>query len=1196
MDNLKVDTDINQKEMYDQEKHNPCLKKLTELKTEVNSKTPTSIPKKRGRKKKGEQNHSQESFVETFDELKSRRGRKRKSVNYFALANPDVEDELNFISRKSDKSVNIVPNLKDDRLSAKKINSLKNGEIAKKKCVPVDLGLETLQSTSSQDFSSNSSNLNSQTLDEPKTEVKTEGDTLILKSVGLKRGVDNEEEIMANDSNNDNCLEDMSTDLHKEKLYRKTGNTTQMLNTLFSQVDFQEVIVDGVQHPIIKKAKSPAKRGRSAGKGKNKTVKNEIADTEELELKTLKTTVTCAVCKNEMDKNNWPYHKQRYHNNLAWRIGEPPLDLTNMDLVKQILNSLYLARKLFYCDKCDKAMKSVNGFLSHKSVCGKTVEAVRVPCQYCSRKMLPVSLPSHIRHHHEAIEGVEPKVKKKSNLSIAVANAKRKAAAKALKVIQHFNLEYSGIRSTFTKYFEDLSFISSDISTTMLQKQIIASKRVACKYPNCNFECVSAEDIKQHLKFCVNRPENGYVCKHCLFVQLTIADIIYHIETVHGVIIKEGEDSDSEPVENPPKAKVEKPKRGSRKKLTIEKEKSLPKKTPYFLPTEKKLDQIFEKAYEWTLDFCEKNFCCPIPEENFPCLKANWDLMPVDTIQEYLPLMGYSCDVGFETVVDFQDVLHKDHTFRKFNLFESYLENNGNSTIFCGGPINSISWLPTPHTKNSVHQIVAVSTKKHPDSKYTNDANYNEKCLIQFWDVGPLKNLDTSMCRPRLGFCLSFDHGPVWDMQWCPSNCYDLDEPTEASDKFRRMGILAVAGSDSAIYIYSIPNFKASGLIYNSRPVMILNPMAVQEATFGNRKFYASRISWSKAPGHKYLAAGYTNGMVAIFYLSSTSEVLRKNDSNIDTLIPYKTFQAHYHHISTITLHHLNDGCRWLLTGSYDRAVSLWDLNETSAPVQTIKRNIVNDAIWMTNWLCHVIAYDEASTIGQASSIMQQTRDFLSDPLYLFHCSAAITSITGSDWLNGIIQANAVGEIFATFPKQIMMNLNWKYLKNKKLLFGYTTLVEKRKTVEERLRENSEKEMALRNQLTVKTVLKSGELPSNKEVTHLDYNPHYYEYEPLLYHEVDNKYGLIFCDHKMNCISDFPQSLRENMSFSSKMYASSKPNIYPLQAINRIQMNPNRQATTYYVTGYQAGFVRLTSMKFLNKDPQVIADSIELNE
>jgi hypothetical protein len=35
--------------------------------------------------------------------------------------------------------------------------------------------------------------------------------------------------------------------------------------------------------------------------------------------------VTCAICNSTFDKHLWSHHKQRYHNNLAWRVGDAPL-------------------------------------------------------------------------------------------------------------------------------------------------------------------------------------------------------------------------------------------------------------------------------------------------------------------------------------------------------------------------------------------------------------------------------------------------------------------------------------------------------------------------------------------------------------------------------------------------------------------------------------------------------------------------------------------------------------------------------------------------------------------------------------------------------------------------------------------------------------------------------------------------------
>lgn len=61
------------------------------------------------------------------------------------------------------------------------------------------------------------------------------------------------------------------------------------------------------------------------------------------------------------------------------------------------------------------------------------------------------------------------------------------------------------------------------------------------------------------------------------------------------------------------------------------------------------------------------------------------------------------------------------------------------ATIFCGGPVTSMTWLPTPHILLHCKQVLAVAVAKDFDSTYLVNSNYNEKCMIQFWDFGILK-------------------------------------------------------------------------------------------------------------------------------------------------------------------------------------------------------------------------------------------------------------------------------------------------------------------------------------------------------------------------------------------------------------------------------------------------------------------------
>lgn len=116
-----------------------------------------------------------------------------------------------------------------------------------------------------------------------------------------------------------------------------------------------------------------------------------------------------------------------------------------------------------------------------------------------------------------------------------------------------------------------------------------------------------------------------------------------------------------------------------------------------------------------------------------------------------------------------------------------------------------MAWLPTPYTSSDCRQVLAVASLNDFDKKYFVNQQYYDKSVIQFWDLGILKNKQP-MVEPKLMFCLAHDSGPVWYLEWCPSGCYE--EPRGDSKEMSRMGLLAVAGSESVVCIYSIPHFN----------------------------------------------------------------------------------------------------------------------------------------------------------------------------------------------------------------------------------------------------------------------------------------------------------------------------------------------------------------------------------------------------
>lgn len=179
----------------------------------------------------------------------------------------------------------------------------------------------------------------------------------------------------------------------------------------------------------------------------------------------------------------------------------------------------------------------------------------------------------------------------------------------------------------------------------------------------------------------------------------------------------------------------------------------------------------------------------------------HWRVLPQSLVCNYLPNLNESCQVARRHIESFINPLNESYTFKKYKLFESELHNDNKVTIFCGGPVSSLAWLPTPFDQQNENQVLAASVLSSPDNKYVTSDNFFEKGAIQFWDFGCLNNREKSLKEAEFLFGLAVDFGPIWHMEWCPSGCYSME-----SDG--RMGLLAVTGADSIVYIYAVPRFN----------------------------------------------------------------------------------------------------------------------------------------------------------------------------------------------------------------------------------------------------------------------------------------------------------------------------------------------------------------------------------------------------
>ncbi|CAH1981210.1 unnamed protein product [Acanthoscelides obtectus] len=852
--------------------------------------------------------------------------------------------------------------------------------------------------------------------------------------------------------------------------------------------------------------------------------------------------VICALCKEEMTRDKFYAHRQKKHNSLAWRVGDVPLDLNNQYFVMSVLNARYKAKKPLFCYKCNTAKKSVIGYLSHQSQCGVNENDAKISCPECGRKVLPVSMPVHIKMVHET-----PKMNKVTiSEDGPVLDYKRRAAKNAMSMITMFS-KGNMIEDASKYYVENPEFTESFVKYC-LQKEANTNTAIKCKFKDCKFTTLNVDHMVSHLKSCDLKPPKHFTCRKCLATYTTLDALSVHVKDVHNKSVDDEtvQFSDETSDDDMDNADMIRDARVVQKTKKAEAQ-SVCKVKPLCIAKLQRpgKSMLFSCAFEYNLEFCNNCFSQSELFNQWHCTKENWKLIDENLIHTYLPQSEISCEVGIKQVRGFGEM--NQCFFNRFELFEAKIQEN-HVTMYCGGPINALCWLPTPYLRLDCRQVLAVAVTNDFDSRYHMKTNYAEPTAVQLWDFGNLKNKH-SITMPRLMYCIALNIGPVWHMEWCPSGCFDESSSTNGKT-FNRLGLLAVAGSVPGVHVYAVPKLSEEdwGLVYTTKPVLKLQLSNTQDC--GNGNYYPTKIAWCKASRHSILAVGYTNGMVAMFNLNCNSSLLKiKDEDEVEVLLPYKSIQAHKFAISMLQVLHHADGDRWLLTGGADKSY-VWDLKNDTFVNISPKKHIL-DGIWLTHWLSTVTAHDDINVpkAGAGAGQLNCIRKFLSDTGSLVTSQTSVNTISCSDWLNSIISGNQLGEILAYFPQQMLFNAqDDKWRSKYKKALGYTKLIKKG---------NQEKK-------------------ADNEIETADM---------LEYKKAVTKYGVVFCDLKMDKSEDLPSDAQR---LNNKHQEISKPNVYPLQTINKISFNPNCQASLYYATGYQIGFVRASYLKFLDSDKQVV--------
>ncbi|XP_014470419.1 PREDICTED: uncharacterized protein LOC106742201 isoform X2 [Dinoponera quadriceps] len=903
--------------------------------------------------------------------------------------------------------------------------------------------------------------------------------------------------------------------------------------------------------------------------------------------------VTCAKCEQQVLKKQWHSHNLYRHNNMAWRQDEVKLDFENdIKLLRSVLSFAVKKKKNLTCEKCGSARRSASGFISHMQFCGKSQEekqALMMTCPICHAVMMPSSMEIHERYHRQLERNKSQEVP-----AVLTEKVKRKAAEKAVPKIQKYAESMREQNPCTTRRIKlDSTTLKNAIQEPELKKKVppvwkglwkkeLASRgSVSCRQIGCTYMCSSYKSICEHYSQCNFTPQENFMCKICKFLADTRDEIENHIAKSHSneeyvkcddddfkrddeVISSTSSDESISEFNDEIVRKI----RSSARVTQVSSDSTRTSNKASFLNKEQKPYSIesYKAALYWTLTFESKNFELDLFQDYMPNAFA---LLKNEDAAKYLPELMSSMAVKFVNANSWKNTDDSvSGNWKRMSRFEGNIYEDV-PTFFTGGPIWASAWLPIPlpmYTKNPT-QYVAISTHPTMESEYAVGKSYTESNVIQIWDVGQLDHKNNSTSRPpTLAYAIAHNSGTVWCLEWCPSGCYqDVGlcnyKTEERKGELRRMGLLAAACSDGCVNIYSLPfadELKFERTEHHSWPIYKTDPIAtliINLSKYDNNKqnWQCSKLSWTKERGHDIIAAGYTNGYIALWDLTTTSPLLlnvRKDTRFIDA---FQHFSAHHNAVSMVALVPYHEK-RYLASASVDRSYKFWDLEETSMPQNHLQRGIIVDGAWMTHWPCSVISSDDALGFNYTHSYVIPLREHGYKYCPILATNAPTYAITVSDYANCIAHGTLAGEILTIFPHQLLYTE--KLLPRKRQLNSFVKTIDFLKEQQNVSGKNNEKK--------------------NDKKTCKDYH-----YMPANYRECENRFGIIFHDNLM----DLRQNVRMGKSHDT-LYNHQLTSVpveqHPFTSVNRMSWNPNAWSYLWLMVSYQNGLTRLLNFKSMS--------------
>ncbi|XP_041831045.1 general transcription factor 3C polypeptide 2 isoform X2 [Melanotaenia boesemani] len=561
----------------------------------------------------------------------------------------------------------------------------------------------------------------------------------------------------------------------------------------------------------------------------------------------------------------------------------------------------------------------------------------------------------------------------------------------------------------------------------------------------------------------------------------------------------------------------------------------------------------------------------------------DWEPVPQSDLEEYLPQERRSATFKVSRE-NFTEESPKQ-TLSRFEAVPAH-PDRWDMFLFAGGPLWTLEWCPTPDGAPAT-QYIALACHRQMDDLH----HVNQTCtgpgLVQLWDCGKLEYNNRPDAQPALVYGLAQDKGVIWHLKWCPAGSWELPSCVRKAPFLPRLGLLAVATSNSMVTIYSMPHPDAllsnkkiatsakdniTPPVYKVRGVVTLKLGSIGTPHHEKSGMVLS-MDWLPQKPHNIMAIGFYDGIVGLWDLSTKSSLLRVREPGRSlSLLPYRCIPAHNHAVRALSF---CPASRYLLTtAGEDRCVKTWDLRRLCDPLTVQKRSLVTELYWPLN-APGLLITEDCSFVARGSQGVHYFDHYMRSYFPILR-STSVWSMSYSEWLHSVLSTDDLGEvIFAILPH---LHYNFSQLKRvtmRRYPVCLTTMVPCDTTEEKNERMGG--------------VEDAGDVDGGEEGGSPDATPEggrirdekgaHLQFQT--YKEAVKKYYLHYTDGNMrNLVKIEKRAVWKRMKSTDGNTKNSMDDM-SLAAIHKVRFNPNMSSHVWLAFGGQTGLVRLHCLRTL---------------